>query len=479
MTEVASSPSRVTLSSHIDRLLERQRLRAPLVGRSSAAERRRKIRALHDALFARRDEIRQAMWLDFRKPATEVDLSEIWVSASEARHAARNVANWMRPKRVATPLALFGARSEIRYEARGVVLIISPWNFPFTLTFQPLISAIAAGNCAIVKPSELTPHSSACIARILGDLFEEDEVAVVEGGVETSTELLRRRFDHIFFTGSPRVGRVVMKAAAEHLTSVTLELGGKSPVIVDATTDLADAARKIVFGKMLNGGQTCIAPDYILVERTVREEFVRHYSEQSGKLYGSPEALSGSSGYARLVNDKSFERLQRLVADAGGQGASIAGGDNLASERFIAPTLITEPPVEAAVMKEEIFGPLLPILAFDDLSEAISRINEGEKPLVIYVFSRDDAAVERVLSETSSGGVVANDTLANFYHVGLPFGGVGESGIGKSHGRFGFEAFSNAKSVVKQNRLFSVGQLLYPPYGRFKKWVVDFTMRWM
>ncbi|HKO00605.1 MAG TPA: aldehyde dehydrogenase family protein, partial [Thermoanaerobaculia bacterium] len=292
----------------IDRVFEKQQARRLAVAETGARERKQKIRRLHDALLSRRDEIRQALWDDYRKPPAEVDLSEIFPVLAEARHAMRQVRSWMRPRRVPAPLALLGSRSRVVYEPKGVVLIISPWNFPINLTLGPLVSAIAAGNCAILKPSEMTPHASACMQRLLRDLFEESEVAVIEGDARVAEALLKKKFDHIFFTGSPAVGKIVMRAAAEHLTSVTLELGGKSPVIVDRTADLDEAAKKIAWGKSLNSGQVCIAPDYILVDESVRAPFLE-------KLRARP-----STETSLLINDRHAARISTLA-----QGATSGG----------------------------------------------------------------------------------------------------------------------------------------------------------
>ena len=439
--------------AEIDRLFALQQARRAEIGATNAQKRITKIRHLHDALLRRRDEIRKALWDDYRKPAQEVDLSEIYPVLGEARHAMRHLKSWMRPRRVSAPLALLGSRSRIVYQPKGVALIISPWNFPFNLTLGPLVSAIAAGNCAIVKPSEMTPNASACLRRILKDLFDESEVATVEGDASVAEALLKKKFDHIFFTGSPAVGRIVMRAAAEHLTSVTLELGGKSPVIVDRGANLDEAAKKIAWGKTLNSGQVCIAPDYVLVDESVRAPFVE-------KLRAASNIDSGL-----LVNDRHAARIRRL------SGETIEG-------RKVPMTIMESVAPEAPAMREEIFGPLLPVIGYRDLSEALRIVNGLEKPLVLYLFSRDRRVIERVLQQTRAGGTVVNDTLIHFYQVNLPFGGVGESGFGKAHGRFGFEAFSNARGVLEQPTRFSTIQLLYPPYTAFKQKLIDWTLRY-
>ena len=438
----------------IDRIFAAQQTRRAEIGATTADQRIAKIRRLHDTVLARRSEIQKALANDYRKPAAEVDLSEIMPVLGEARHAMRHLRSWMRPKRVSAPLTLMGSRSRILYEPKGVALILSPWNFPINLTLGPLVSAIAAGNCAMVKPSEMTPNASACMRRIVADLFDESEVALIEGDAKVAEALLKKRFDHIFFTGSPAVGRIVMHAAAEHLASVTLELGGKSPVIVDRTANIDEAAKKIAWGKGLNSGQVCIAPDYVLVDESIRARFTE-------KLRAAVVA-----GEGLLVNDRHAERIRRL-SEGSAQGRSVP------------LTIMENVADDSPAMREEIFGPLLPLIPYRDLSDAMRIINEREKPLVLYLFSRDRGVIDRVLQQTRAGGTVVNDTMIHFYQLNLPFGGVGESGFGKAHGRFGFEAFSNARGVLEQPTRFSMIQLLYPPYTWFKRKLIDFTLRWL
>ena len=449
--------ARVQSLDELDRVYAKQLERRAFVGSTTADERIEKIRRLRDAVLARRAEIHAALWADYRKPAPEVDLSEIYPVTGEARHAIRHLRRWMKPRRVPAPLALLGSRSRVMHEPKGVVLIISPWNFPVNLTFGPLVSAIAAGNCVILKPSEMTPNTSACMKRIVGDLFDESEVAVIEGDAGVAEALLKKRFDHIFFTGSPAVGKIVMKAAAEHLTSVTLELGGKSPVIVDRTANLDEAARKIAWGKFLNSGQICIAPDYLLVDEVVRAAFV-------DKLRAAIHSQSGV-----MVNDSHAARVRRLL------GGAAPGGEG----RHIPPTVLEDVALDAPLMQEEIFGPLLPVIPYRSLDDALRVIEDREKPLVLYLFSRSRAVIRDVLRRTRAGGTVVNDTLLHFYQHNLPFGGVGNSGMGKAHGFYGFEAFSNARGVLEQPLPWSTIQLLYPPYTKLKQKLIDFTMKYL
>jgi aldehyde dehydrogenase (NAD+) len=455
----------------IDRIYDAQQARRAAAGATTAAERIAKIRRLHDALMSRREEIRAAMWADYRKPAAEVDLSEIYPIVGEAKHAIRHLRRWMRPRRVATPIALLGSSSRIVYEPKGVVLIISPWNFPFNLTLGPLVSAIAAGNVAMIKPSELTPNASACMKRILADLFDESEVAVVEGDAEVAEALLRKRFDHIFFTGSPAVGKVVMKAAAEHLTSVTLELGGKSPVIVEKTANLAAAAKRVVWGKFFNSGQICIAPDYLLVDESIRAPFVEKLREQLSIM-----SAEGSRGV--IVNDRHAQRVRGLVDAAVRDGAEVLAGGTGPDARGLAPTVLANIKPDAPVMRDEIFGPVLPLLTYRNLDDALRTIDEREKPLVLYLFTRSRRVIKEVLAKTRAGGTAINHTLIHFYQLNLPFGGVGNSGVGKGHGFFGFESFSNARGVLRQVLPFSTIELMFPPYTKLKQKLIDLTLRW-
>jgi aldehyde dehydrogenase (NAD+) len=472
MTAIAAPPLISPVAGEIERIYELQQRNRAAVAATTAAQRIEKLRRLERAILARIPEIRAAMWEDYRKPAAEVDLSEIYPVVGEARHAIRHLRRWMKPKRVATRLALTGSRSTVLYQPKGVVLIISPWNFPFNLTLGPLVSAIAAGNCAIIKPSEMTPASTACMQRIVADLFDENEVAMIDGDATVAEALLRRKFDHIFFTGSPAIGKVVMKAAAEHLTSVTLELGGKSPVIVDRTANLDEAAQNVAWGKFINSGQACVAPDYLLVDESIRDAFL-------AKLRAAINALDTEGSRGILVNERHAARVTRLFESAVAQGAQVVHGGE-GKGRELGPTVLTNVSPDASVMEEEIFGPVLPVMTYRTLDEALAFIEQREKPLVLYVFSRNRRTVRRILAGTRAGGTVVNHTMIHFYELNLPFGGVGHSGMGRSHGFAGFEAFSNARGVLDQRLRFSPIHLLYPPYvGKLKKFIIDFTVRWL
>ena len=479
MSDLPSARS-TDLESRVDALLEAQRANRWKISSSSAAQRIQKIRRIVDWVEQHRDAIRKAGFEDFQKPATEVELTEIYPVLTEARHVCRHLKRWMRPKWVRPSLAMISTRSRIHYEAKGVTLILSPWNYPFNLTVVPLISAIAAGNCAILKPSEMTPAMSALMARMVADLFDQHEVALLEGDVEVAQALLARRFDHIFFTGSPQVGKIVMEAASRHLTTVTLELGGKSPVVVDESAHLEDAAAKVVWGKFINQGQTCIAPDYVLVQRNVFQAFKEALGSTIQKYYGEDGAARRRSpDLARIVNERHFQRLHRLLDGSVAKGAKVAfGGDSAAEELWIEPTILEEVPEDAPAMQEEIFGPILPLVPFDDLDDALAKIRSKEKPLALYVFSSRSDAVRRVLADTSSGGACVNEVALHFLHPNLPFGGINHSGHGSSHGLYGFKAFSHERAVLKHTR-FSALKMMAPPYTDFVKRLVGWTVKYL
>lgn len=452
-------------------VFERQKQTALRLRTSTAQERIAKIRRLRDAVIAHSDDWYRAADADFKKPAGEVDLAEILPICVEANDAIRHLKQWMKPKRVWPTLLTLGTQSYVQYEPRGCCLIIGPFNYPVNLTLGPLVSAVAAGNTAIVKPSELTPHLSALIARVIRSVFSEDEVAVFEGEAEVSQALQKLPFDHVFFTGSPAIGKLVMASAAQHLASVTLELGGKSPTLVDASADLALAAKNIIWAKFANAGQTCIAPDHVYVHASVKDAWLECCRQEITQAYGTTLADQQTSPHlAHLVNRRHTERVQSLLDDARVRGAHVAlGGEVTVDDCFVQPTLLTDTPDEARVMQEEIFGPLLPVVSYDDLDAVIAKINAAPKPLAIYLFSQTKATIDKVLTHTTSGGACINHSLLQFMHGNLPFGGVNNSGIGHAHGHYGFKAFSHEKSVVRTQfsiaaTLFSAGQV--PPVIR-------------
>ena len=448
------------------------RANAPALRAEGVAARRRRLARLADWLMANREAIQQALYQDFRKPPEETDLTEIWPSLTEIKHSSRKLSKWMAPRAVRTPLALLGTRGWVQVEPKGVVLIIAPWNYPFYLALDPLASALAAGNAVVVKPAEQTPATSALLRQMAEALFRPDEVLVLEGGREVATELLRLPWNHIFFTGSPQIGKIVMRAAAEHLSGITLELGGKSPAIVDETANLRDAAEKIVWGKFVNAGQTCVAPDYLLVQASVRDQLLAEMRQVIGRYYGRDnEEIKASAAFARVVNAHHFARLAALLEDAQTRGATVAQGGSLDERQcYIEPTILTDVPAGAAVLEEEIFGPLLPVLTFGKLPETAAYVNARLKPLAQYVFTTSPANRRYLLDTIAAGGAAVNETLIQLAHPDLPFGGVGNSGLGKAHGYAGFLAFSNEKAVLKQRVGFTGIKQFYPPYtGRVRR----------
>jgi aldehyde dehydrogenase (NAD+) len=466
---------------NLNSIFQLQKTHAQTLRATTARERIQKLRTLEKALLSNRQAFRDAMAADFSKPAFETDITELAVSLTEIRHSIAHLQSWMTPRSMPTPIALIGTRSEVRYEPKGCSLIISPWNFPVNLTIVPLVSAISAGCTAMIKPSEFTPNTARLLKIMLENAFPIEEIAVFEGDATISTKLLALKFDHIFFTGSPSVGKIVMRAAAENLISVTLELGGKSPVFIDETADLADAASKIAWLKTMNAGQICIEPDYVLIPENRLATFVEHFQKKVETMFGSTaEARKASPDFPRICHDRAFVRVKNLVDDAVLKGAKIAfGGQMDAAERYIEPTILVDVPKNALIWDEEIFGPVLPVLPYQTFEEAIYRMNLQEKPLSQYIFSKKTSVVERVLRETSAGGVTVNDCALHFYNTNLPFGGVNNSGIGKCHGEAGFLAFSNEKAVLFQNPFFAPFKLLHPPYGKLGRFVADFMVKWL
>lgn len=458
-------------------LFNKQKSNQFLVGNTSYKERIGKLKRLKHALeVSYKQELREALYKDFKKPHLETDLTEIYPVIDEIKFVTKNLKSWLERQKVETPLALLGSSSFILNEPKGVCMIISPWNYPVNLTFGPLVSAIAGGNTVILKPSEMTPNTSKVMAKIVSELFEEKEIALVEGEVEVSQELLKLPFNHIFFTGSPAVGKIVMKAASEHLTSVTLELGGKSPTIIDDGSHLEKAVKRIIYGKFTNAGQTCIAPDYVLLKSSLKSEFIELFKTKVLEFYSeNPET---SDSYCRIVNRKHFDRLvSHLEETKTNKGSIVSGGNYNATDNFIEPTLVLDSPEDSKLMQEEIFGPILPVKTYETIEEAVSYVNSKEKPLALYIFSKSKKTINYVLQNTRAGGTCINHNLLQFLNHNLPFGGSNNSGIGKSHGIFGFQEFTNQRSVLKQHTLGAV-DLLTPPYNNWKQKLVDLTLKW-
>ncbi len=416
-------------------------------------------------LHTEEDVLLEAMAVDMGKPRAEAWAADIGTTRGEVDYLLSRFRDWVRPRRVRLPVAFRPGRGRVDPRPKGVALVIAPWNYPVQLVIEPLAAALAAGNAAVVKPSELAPATAAVLAERLADYVDPEAVRTVQGGVAETTALLEQRFDHIFFTGSTAVGRIVMRAAAEHLTPVTLELGGKSPVVVDRSADLKVTARRIVWGKFLNAGQTCIAPDYVLVDRTVRDDLIDRMVGEIGSFYGKDPQSSAS--YARVVNERHLARLTSLLAGEG-SGRVVTGGRVDPGQRYLAPTIVVDPDPGSALMTEEIFGPILPVIGVDGVDEAISFVNSRERPLALYVFTSDEEVRDRVLGSTVSGGACVNHTLLHVAPSGLPFGGVGPSGMGSYHGRAGFDEFSHYRSTMIRPFKPDV-RILYPPYNALKE----------
>ncbi|MEO9127146.1 MAG: aldehyde dehydrogenase [Microcoleus sp.] len=413
------------------------------------------LKHLKSAIASNQSRIVDAVKADLNRPEYEAYF-EI-AAIAEVNYAIKNVKSWAKPKKVPTSIDQFPASARIYPEPLGVVLIIGPWNYPFQLMISPLVGAIAAGNCAILKPSEIASHTSEVVADMISKTFDPAYICAIEGGVETSKQLLAEKFDHIFFTGGTKIGKIVMEAAAKHLTPVTLELGGKSPCIVDSDIQIEYTAKRIAWGKFINAGQTCIAPDYLLVDKKVKPALMQAIKAALHEFYGDDPHQSPD--YSRIINQHHFGRLSEFIKD----GEIVAGGQTNAEDKYIAPTVIDKVSWDSPVMQDEIFGPILPVLEYEELGEAIAQINARPKPLALYLFSKDKEKQQRLLRETSSGGVCINDTVMQVGVTTLPFGGVGDSGIGSYHGKASFDTFSHQKSVLQKSFLFDL-KWRYAPY---------------
>lgn len=414
---------------------------------------------LKKAILKNQSKIEKALWDDLHKSPEEAFLTEISIVLGEINKHIKHLKEWARPKSVSTPLHLLPSSSKIIYEPLGVSLIVSPWNYPFQLLINPLVGSISAGGCCVLKPAPDAPATAKVIQEMILETFESKYIAVVQGRRETNTILFNERFDFIFYTGSPNVGKIVMKAASQYLTPVVLELGGKSPCIVDADANIDVSAKRIAWGKMINAGQTCIAPDYIFAHKAIKDKLLKKIEENMAKMYGSN--IKESRFYPRIVNEKAFDRLIKLMK----QGNIVCGGEVDRQEKFIAPTILDNIDPNFLIMQEEIFGPLLPVMTFENVAEPIEFINQNEKPLAFYYFGKDKKAKE-VLARTTSGGACINDTLMHIANHNLPFGGVGNSGMGKYHGYESFKAFSNERAIVKTPSWIDL-PLKYAPFRYF------------
>ena len=424
-------------------------------------------------------ELYQAMFMDLHKPKVEVIATEVGIVQAQISYIKKHLSKWTRSRKVSTPLPLIGTRSFTKYEPKGVILIMSPWNFPLNLSLVPLVYAIAAGNAVMLKPSEISAHTSSFIKSMMDKLFPESEVAVFEGDASVASSLLEQPFNHIFFTGSPKVGKIVMTAAARHLSGITLELGGKSPAIIDETADISCIARRAAWAKSVNNGQTCITPDYLLIHESVRESFIREFGTAVKQLYDPEDkGINNSPDYCRIISDTHFRRLKSIYDDAISKGAHVSlGGDFDESDRFISPTLLEGVTWDMDIMNEEIFGPMLPIVTYRDRTEAKDMIRRLPNPLTLYIASRDQGNIDYFTESISAGGTVINDYMLGYTNPALPFGGINNSGMGRSLGLHCFAGFSNERSVI--HRRWGSLSMVYPPYNDGILRLIKTLYRWM
>lgn len=434
-------------------------------------QRKEKLKKFSHVISLHENDIIEALHKDFGKPAFEAYLTEINVVQSDLKDTIKNIHAWAKPKKVRASILNFPSSDYIYTEPYGKTLIISPWNYPFQLAICPLIAAYAAGNSIVLKPSELTPHTSSLISKIIRETFDVKEVVAVLGDAEIAKSQLAKRWDYIFFTGSPAVGKEIAKAAAGNLTPVTLELGGKNPCIIDKNANLQIAAKRIVWGKFINAGQTCIAPDYLLIHKGVKTKFIRLLQQEIINAYGEDPKLSPD--FTRIINKKHFLRLVEMIDEA----KTISGGIHDEESLYIAPTLIDEPSFDSVIMKDEIFGPLLPLISYENESDLEKIISKYEKPLSLYVFTDDKAFAERTIRKFSFGGGCINDTVVHFSNKRLPFGGVGNSGMGAYHGKKSYDTFSHQKAIVKKATWLDI-PLRYAPYGNKLK-VIRKLLKWL
>ena len=452
-------------------LFEKQRLKSLELRKKPYSNRIQQLTLLEKWIFSNRRAIQEAIFKDFGKSAEEVDITEIYPVLSELRKIKRNLKYWVRPQQVANPMTYWGTQSQIYYEPKGTSLIIAPWNYPFQLSIGPVLSSIAAGNTIFLKPSEFTLHTSALLSRMAAEVFQPEYFTVVEGDYKISGQLLELPFDHIFFTGSPKVGKIVMEAASKNLTSVTLELGGKSPAIVDETASISDTAEKLAWGKWLNAGQTCVAPDYVYCHASVYDKLLQQLEVQVEKIYGN------RSKYTAIVSDRHLSRLTAALQADIDLGAKVIFGNTVADGK-LSPTVITQLPESSLFLEEEIFGPILPVLKYEDLGNVIAAINNQPKPLAFYHFSGSKRKMKQTEQAVSSGTMCFNDCVIQFVHPELPIGGVNNSGIGKAHGYHGFIAFSNEKAIVRQRKGFTMAKTLYPPFDFIKKITLELLLKY-
>lgn len=466
----------VELGAELRRVFDAQHAVALRLRESTVSERLAKLRRLRTAILAHREALIEAVTADLGRPALETELAELLPLLTDLAHHRRHLKRWLRPKRVNSTLLTFGTRASVCREPRGRTLIVSPWNYPVVLTLGPLIPAVACGNTVMLKTSEIAPHSSRALVHLIREVFDETEVAVFEGDASVAGALLELPFDHIFFTGSPAVGQLVMSAAARHLASVTLELGGKSPAIIDAEADLAHAVDTIAWAKCLNAGQTCIAPDHLFVHADIHDQVLERFRQRLREWYGVD--AEHSPDFARIVNVHHTRRLVALLEDACARGATVLHGGHVdVPQRFVSPTLLGGIPADARIMHEEIFGPLLPLIVYRHEDELLEQLNARPKPLALYVWTRRRGFARRLLRRTSAGGTCVNHVALQFLQHNLPFGGVNRSGIGSYHGEWGIRAFSHERAVVDARvQLMSA---FFPPYRARTRRMAAVLMKWL
>lgn len=461
------------LQTEIHRIFNLQAGTAQRFRSSTPDQRIARLKRLRASLLDHWDAVVQAAAEDFRRPAPEAEMTELMPVLQEIADTCRHLKKWLKPRKVSATAMMIGTQAWTRYEPRGRCLIIAPWNYPLTLTFGPLVPAIASGNTVMIKTSEMAPKFSEVMVRIIRQSFPEDEVAIFEGDASVATELLSLPFDHMFFTGAPSIGKIVMGAAAKNLSSVTLELGGKSPTIIDESADLETAVKTIAWGKFINSGQTCIAPDHVYVHESVHDRVVELFRHWIGQWYGEGEAARNRE-FTRIINQRHSRRVAELVDDAVARGATVLSGGAIdIAQHFVSPTLLGSIPADARIMHEEIFGPVLPMIKFKNIENVIDQINQGPKPLALYIWSRAERDIERISEQTSSGATCINHVGVHFLHHNLPFGGVNNSGIGSYHGEWGIRAFSHERAFLRTRVMLA--KMFFPPYTQRMRKIV----RWI
>lgn len=474
--EIANFTKKV-MESTLNAIFQKQQEQRLLTNQPSAEQRIASLKKLKFCINKREKEIFHALKRDLGKSEFEAAITEVYFIYAEIDFAIKHLRKWMRPKRVSATLTNLFTKNRILFEPKGCCLIIAPWNYPFQLLMSPLVSALAAGNSIIAKPSEYSAHTGQIIKSILDHCFPENQVYCALGNQEVSSILLTLPFDHIFFTGSTRVGKIVMKAAAQHLSSVTLELGGKSPVLIDSSADIEHAAEKVAWGKILNSGQTCIAPDYVLLPVNKEEAFISAFHTAINRFIYDIEGHIVENNYSQIINEQHYQRLKQLLQEALDDGAHLAWQGTHGTNQIFAPTLLTNVSSSSRIMQEEIFGPILPIVPYHNLDEALQVIQKKAKPLALYIFSDNKKTIQQIISKTSAGGTCVNDVVVHVSNPNLPFGGVNSSGLGSCHGFYGFKAFSHERSVMYQSFVDSTA-LVYPPYAE-KRWIMRLLKRWI